>query len=841
MMDAHQSPLSLRSALPALAAWTCVALGLLLARAAPTVSSWTWLSVAAAAALTSWRLRGFLCKISLALAALTLGAGWFAARVHEAPPAFLGRVLDGQARQIATIEGDVLDAPQVGPAQWGRFARFVRRGDATRFTMEARAVVGRNDERLDVRGRLRVRVEGDLEDLRAGDAIRASGYLVPIRAPENPGEIDGRPWARQAGVAGRLLVSSTEHVAPAPRDLGALAAARQSVRAAVGALRARTLKVLERATRGAGAAEGRSLAKALLLGERDAALRDVEAAFVRLGVAHMLAISGLHLGALVWLTLVGLRLLRDWGRLEPLILAALVLMFVIVVPARTPVIRAAIMALGYLAALSAGRRHHPLGVLAWTGVAVLIWRPMELWSAGYQLSFGVVGALIVFAGPLAERWTPLRLRSQRETVIAGARRWLTSALATGVCAWVAATPLIAHHIGVFSPFGVIGSLVLFPALVVALGLGAVTLMLAALWPAAGGILGAGLAHVATAMTAAGSWLDGLPGTVVYLPHLSAAWTAGALLVAVGWLGAPLRGRSRGRLLAATTIMAVWTGFALARPITPGDGAALRLDTFSVSDGACHLIRARGGPPLLWDCGSTRLWIGERTLPRAMRTLGVWRVPTVVITHPNVDHYSALPDVARPLGVRRALVSESVVAEASEDPSGPVAFLLSSLDALGVEVRIVAAGDEIPLGEATLRFIHPPAGSTWRSDNDSSLAAHLTVDTGAGERSVLLTGDIEKPAIEAISAARPALRADVMEAPHHGSAKRAAMAFVEAVDPSIVVQSTGLSRVGDERWNEVKANRRWLTTAVDGAVSVIIERDGATRVHTWGARSPAESG
>lgn len=94
--------------------------------------------------------------------------------------------------------------------------------------------------------------------------------------------------------------------------------------------------------------------------------------------------------------------------------------------------------------------------------------------------------------------------------------------------------------------------------------------------------------------------------------------------------------------------------------------------------------------------------------------------------------------------------------------------------------------------------------------------------------MLLTGDIQQQAIGMLMATRSGLDVDAMELPHHGSATAGAVEFVRWLQPEVVLQSTGPSRVGDLRWLEVRGGRDWLVTAVDGACFVEFHSDGRVR-------------
>ena len=109
--------------------------------------------------------------------------------------------------------------------------------------------------------------------------------------------------------------------------------------------------------------EASALLEALLLGERSGAFDEVQATFTRLGLAHVLAISGMHLvvvaAGCVWLV----RLTGDRGGLESLAAALVVCIYLVLVPARAPIVRAGLGVLVFLVADAAGRRYDRITLL----------------------------------------------------------------------------------------------------------------------------------------------------------------------------------------------------------------------------------------------------------------------------------------------------------------------------------------------------------------------------------------------------------------------------------------------------------------------------------------------
>ena len=103
---------------------------------------------------------------------------------------------------------------------------------------------------------------------------------------------------------------------------------------------------------------------------------------------------------------------------------------------------------------------------------------------------------------------------------------------------------------------------------------------------------------------------------------------------------------------------------------------------------------------------------------------------------------------------------------------------------------------------------------------------MVIRIEAAGRRVLLCGDTQRRAMEALLQGGVDLGADVMELPHHGSHHELAETFVSTVDPQVVLQSTGWSRWRRDRWADVLTGATRLVTARDGACWVEIDDGGA---------------
>ena len=792
--------------------------------------SWALLALAAALGVAGALARGRLGAAALCAAAAAFGAGVWTARVVETAPHSMARWL-GEAREVRRVEGFVVDPPEVRGSQRGALARFARYDpEAWRFRVRVFRAADGDGGWARATGQLWVRADGAPVDLRAGDRVRLTGFARALRAPMNPGEPDQRPGALSRGIVGSIAARAVERVGGDEPGAPAGARARAWLDRVFGAARARARAVVD----GAGPEGSRraSLAAALLLGERDAGYHELAAPFTRTGLAHVLAISGLHLGILTAMVGFLVRLTGDRPCLEAAIVLLSIALVLLLVPARTPIVRAAVILAGLRVAALSGRRYDALNVLGWVMLGVLLWRPAELWGAGFQLSFGIVAALVAFAAPARARLFGAPRDPDHRTAAGHARSALADATAAALVAWVVAAGVVGWRFGVFPVYGALASVVVVPVIGLALAVGyagmAAALVAPGLAPACGAAIGAG----SSALAALVDGLDALPLGAARLPALGGAWALAATLsgVAVFWSSA----RARRAGMVGLAVCAAWAAGRAALP-GPGAGVALRWDALSVGDGSAHLLRA-GRDAVLFDCGSSWFGVGRRTIPDAARALGARSVRTVIVSHPDTDHYSGLLDARWRLGVRLVLVGASFEAEAARDPGGPAAFTLASLRRAGVEVRVARAGDAVAIGPARLVFVGPdPGAPADASDNDTSLVALVEAPTGAGTRRVLMTGDIERGGMRFVEGRLAGVAIDAMEAPHHGSARPFALDFVGALDPGVVAQSTGPRRLGDERWDGVKAGRVWLTTASGGAAWVTVGRDGSVRSGSFRGR------
>ncbi len=213
--------------------------------------------------------------------------------------------------------------------------------------------------------------------------------------------------------------------------------------------------------------ESRALALAVAVGDRSEVTAGLRECYARSGTAHLLAVSGLHVGVVFLfanLLLWWLPLLRRGHLLRNLLAVALVWSYAAVAGFPPSAVRAAVMCSAMQFAFATGSAAVGLNTLAATAFVMLAIDPAYLFDPSFQLSFVAVASIFLWSLPLYRR---LRLSGRSRTA---GRRWgvrlangVLGLLLTGVAASLATAPLVAHLFGSVSVVGALVTPLLLPA------------------------------------------------------------------------------------------------------------------------------------------------------------------------------------------------------------------------------------------------------------------------------------------------------------------------------------------------------------------------------------------
>ena len=805
--------------------------GSLLGDAWPDIVLW----LGAATLLTLWAIglavagRPRAARAWAMVALLAVSGAWMVVREHHLPADSIRHYL-GENSQLVRVVGVVEREPHFQPADSGAFADFSYRPPVSLFGLRLEGI--RADKTwLPVSGLLLVKLDEVEPRLRGGERIEAIGWLSRIEGPANPGELDYEQILRRRGVDARLTLRDRGNwwLSDEPTRGGSWWTSwRERLSTAASTLLLRGLDDdLVRA----------GFLDAIVLGRTDGELAGTYEAFRIVGLAHILSLSGAHLAILMGLIWWGLRLFVGHPARAATIVLAVLIFYLLAVPWRTPIVRAGIMAAVFALVYATGRQARAIDVLALAAMVVFVWRPGDVYDAGTQLSFIAVAGLILLTRKVSYRLYPPPIVESDDTTVRWWRRVarrLTDVVAANIVAFVIVTPLVAHHFQLMTPLSLLVSLPAAVATGALLALGYLKIAIGAISPSLGFLLVPPLGWLSDAITGTVAAIASWESAAINLPRApSAAWTIGAMLVAAALLLGWFSGRRQA--LIATLIICIawfvcdvwphtvqrWNPFASQPPVT--------LHMIAVGDGSCYVVRIpetndRGEHVLMFDCGSQMYFdVGIKSVLPTLAYLGIDRIDTLVLSHADFDHFSGTLDVADGVTIGRVLMPPQMLREAEERPGSATAYLIEGLRQRGLPIETVSRGWHELHGDVTLELLWPPEDYIGANSNESS--AVLAIATA--QRRLLLCGDIQQQAMTALLRRGEHLQADVCDIPHHGSFVEAAPAFLTAVSPTVVLQSSGPGRLYHDRWQPFfeRTPVTRLITDRCGMVSVYVERDG----------------
>jgi competence protein ComEC len=622
-------------------------------------------------------------------------------------------------------------------------------------------------------------VEGDARAGSCGGALR-------LRWPEGHTARGGTTWV----VAGRWLGRDADRgifVARRTRLLDGTPKGRGALRDHIAARSARLF------------GSRAPLVDALVIARTAELDPEVRERYARSGLAHILSISGLHVGFIAaWLGLLlralGLGPRARFGAATTLIAAYC---WLLGLPA--PATRAAVMlALDGLARLRQ-RVVAPRGIIAVAALVVLAIDPWAVTSVGAWLSVSAVAA-VIWAARATER-SPRVIRL----------------FAPAVAATLVTAPICALTFGTVAPVGVLANLVAIP--LGAIAVPGVIVALLSSW----GLLAAGSGFCLALLDLVAGAAAAVPGGHAVM---EAGWPAAAL-----WLGAlaiawwlwrtPRRPWLIGARLAFIGAILSWT--TLVHAFTRlSDCRCLTVHFLDVGQGDAVALRTPGGRWVLVDGGprSAGRDAGRRVVVPFLRREGAVRLAAVVATHAHADHVGGLPAVLSALPV-------DLVLDPGE-PLGEVPYLefLAASEASGAQWRAARAGDRLDLDGVRFTVLSPD--SAWAAVTTDPNEESVVLLVEYGQVRLLLTGDAGVP-VELRLAGRIG-DLDVLKVGHHGSGSATSDAWLDEVRPEIAVISVGARNTYGHPAPEVVAR-----LAAHGVHAHRTDREGTITLESDGQR------
>lgn len=642
-----------------------------------------------------------------------------------------------------------------------------------------------------------------------GDRISVSGTLYPMNKPVNPGEFDSRTYYYSRGIRYRFYGEHLKKISEKPFGIR---------RAAY-----RFAKWLDGVYGRIFGDREHALLKAMVLGDKTELTREETLLYEENGVAHLLAVSGLHVSVVGGQVFFFLRKRGRSYAFSCLSGSILLIFYGMVTGFGNSVFRAVVMFLLFLFSQYFGAEYDMTSSMSLAGILMLWDSPWRLWESGCIISFVCVFA-IGFLLPAVRRMQKNRRRkNQAEGEISDRKPWqkrLGDALTASIVISMASGPLILRFYYQWSPYSILLNLVVIPAMN--------PLMVSALFGGLAGIMGDFVAFCGC-IPAYG---------ILRLFHLLFSLTKkipGALIVT----GCPSWPVVIGLYLMEVLVFFLWYHrawkaaavifFLIAGGILFKPSLEMKVAMLDVGQGECIFLRFPNGKSAIIDGGSTsKQKIAEYIMIPAFKYYGEDHLDYVFLTHTDEDHLSGICELMEEgYPIRNLFLPERLKKNRNNQGFLKIKKLAAENK---VHLSYLSKGDILSIGKVRLTCLHPP--STWKEEEEN--AGSLTMYLQYKKFHALFTGDLnqeqEALVLEVFKKrnAKTPERLCLLKVAHHGSKYSTTGEFLQKWKPETAIISAGKKNWYGHPHKETlsrikKAGSAIYTTSWGGAV--IASSDG----------------
>ncbi|HEY2712619.1 MAG TPA: ComEC/Rec2 family competence protein [Chthoniobacterales bacterium] len=645
---------------------------------------------------------------------LLVVSGFFSLHLRQqsdSPGRGLATRIGGRARQV-TVTGMTASEPKVAPNEYATFDLQLETIDLEGRREACRAIV-----------RVRCKLMPQF-----GDELRLRGTIEPIPPARNPGGFDLCAYLARRDIYLGIFARYPEDVSIL--QIGGGNVVRRMATRARRWMRATLNRGLEDSP------EVTALIDGMALGIRHDAPNDIEEPFQQTGTLHLFAVAGLHVGIVAQLLWILASLLRLPRTIAAAAIIPCLYFYSAVTGFHVSSVRAATMAAFLLGGIFFDRPMLAINSLAGAAVVILACDTNQLFTSGFQLSFAVVGAILIFRDRLfrgllrpaeTDPFLPRSLVSRGRRTLEQTYRWLASGIAVSSAAWIGSLLFIIWYFYLITPISLLANLFIVP--------------------------------VAFCVLA-----------VVLMSLLAAAFSAGLLLIFnnANWSLAKL-------ILGLVQVLAhLPCGHAyVERPHWPS-GARAEITVLDAGGGAAVHLRS-DGCDWLFDCASARDY--QNMLRDYLHARGINRLDGLMLSHGDARHIGGARLVIEDFNPRR------VIDNAAPDRSSVHHALFVNPKNRELAIR----GKTFTLSRGVkARVLYPAAGIRALAADDAALVVQLIINN---RHRVLLVSDSGPVTERALLAQPNDLQSDILIKGQHYTGQSGSLAFLEAVRPQLIVATS----------------------------------------------------
>ena len=633
-----------------------------------------------------------------------------------------------------------------------------------------------------------------------GDTLQMLATIERYPLPRNPGQFNYRNYQQKRG---RFFQGMIEY----PWHLEIIPGFDTDLRESVLDIQDYIVQMF----RSTMSQESADFASALILGKRDLLDETLVDTYSSMGVVHVMAVSGLHVGFVVLILLITARVFRLPFRYQVAFTMLGLFLYAALVDFRPSVVRASVMASVLLIAQVSEKRYDMLNLLGFAAIIILVFDPMQIYQLGFQLSFIAVLSIVTFYEKI-EKW--LNDHGLQISNLPTIGQYIAGLLIVSGAAFVGTAPITTYHFGILPLWGIIINLLVIP-LIGVIVIGAFTVLISS-------VISMGLAGLYAEfpdlLIRLLNWI--LPTlhthgvSAISLPHFH--WLLvmifyGVLVLSLLW---------RYQIARKISLFGTLIGLNILLLSYSGDTQSLRVTFFDVGQGDAALVEIPGHYTMLIDAGirTTHGDRGKEVILPYLEYAGIRDIDVAVLSHPHNDHVGGFPAVLKKIRVQEIWDTRHSYSTQVMDEIRTLA------DSQKTKYRIVSAGFDTIIGTTKIHTFFPVSKHLNDNINDHSLVQRFSY----GNTSVLFTGDIETDIDPFLVKYDSLLDADILKVPHHGSITSSSVDLLRSVSPEYAVVSVGYKNKFDHPSEHVL--KRYSSFGIQTVLTrdvgaVIFESDG----------------
>ncbi len=662
--------------------------------------------------------------------------------------------LQSYSGSFITIAGVVITEP-------------VERASYTEYLIKSSEVIY-GDKLFNYKEKLIIRYKGDI-GFKFGDKVNISGKVTAISGKRNPGDFDFVKYYKSKGIY--KIIQADEIALISHNNQGFFAGIFYKSKSAI-----------KRVIYAAMPEKEAAIMYGVLTGSKSDIDEESMEAFKKTGIAHVLSVSGLHIGFLVLILGYMLKPFRLSSKVDGVIKLIALLFYIAIIGFPTPAVRAFLMFAIMLMGKLLDRDYNLTASVSFAAILLLLINPLSIHNPGFIISFCCIYSIAALYEPIRKALKVLPT-------------WLRESLSLSLAVWIGIMPILAWYFNYVSIASILLNLAAVPLAFVITSAGFVGVLVGLISQYLSMYIfsiGFYAIRVLTYITSAAADIKIAGFLLPTLPIYFYALYYMGVLYLFQWFDFKhyCCYKSRYRLAGCALLLLAITVYVL-----PG---SLRVTYFDVGQGDSACIVAPNKRVLLVDGGGSSEGkyyynVGRYITVPALLHQGIWRIDTIMVSHAHDDHMEGLIEVLKSFKVKNLIFPKVEYNEASISPSYKAILDLCALKR--VKVVYVDKGDTINLGrdilgkDVKVRIMSPSSDEKHTNPNNTSIVAKLIYR----DFEALFTGDIEKVVEQRLQG--EAVRADILKVPHHGSKTSSSDGFIDAVKPLLAVIPVGKNNFG----------------------------------------------